>query len=184
MSVKPSPDEIVTARTFVEWSERQKHRYELLDGTVVEMAAERLIHAQTKFAVANALARAIAEAGLSCEALVDGMAVLVDDETVFEPDALVRCGDPLPRDTLLITDPVVVVEVVSPSTQRIDALLKLTRYFHNPTIVHYMIVMPDQHSVCHHRRDVDGRIETAIHSTGWLELEPPGMSVDIDTLFP
>ena len=184
MSVKPSADEIITARAFVEWSERQKDRNELLDGVVVAMAAERLIHTQTKFAVANALARAIAEAKLPCEALVDGMAVHVEDTTVFEPDALVRCGEPLPRDTLMITDPIIVVEVVSPSTQRVDALLKLTRYFRNPAIVHYLIVMPDQRSVCHHRRGADDRIETAIHSAGRLDLDPPGIGVEIDALFP
>ena len=184
MSVQPSSGEIITARAFVEWSERQQARHELLDGIIVAMAAERLIHAQTKLAIANALARGIAEAKLPCVALVDGMAVYVDDATVFEPDALVRCGEPLPSDTLLITDPIIVVEVVSPSSQRVDALLKLTRYFRNPAIVHYLIVMPDQRSVCHHRRGADERIETTIRSTGRLNLDPPGLSVEIEALFP
>ena len=184
MSVKPSSEKIITARAFVEWSERQDGRYELLDGTIMSMAAERLIHAQTKFAVANALAGAIAEAKLPCQAFVNGMAVRVDDTTVFEPDALLRCGEPLPDDTLLITDPMVVVEVVSPSTQRVDALLKLTRYFRNPAIVHYLIVMPDQRSVVHHARGAEARIETAIHSTGRLHLDPPGLGVEIGDLFP
>lgn len=184
MSVKPSSDEFMSARAFAEWSERQNDRHELLDGVIVAMAAERLIHTKTKLAVANALARAIADAKLPCEAFVDGMAVRVEEGTVFEPDALVRCGEPLPGDTLLIVDPLIVVEVASPSTQRVDALLKLTRCFRNPAIVHYLIVMPEQRNVLHHRRAGDERIETTICSAGFLRLEPPGMSVEIDALFP
>jgi Uma2 family endonuclease len=183
MSVKPSSDEFMSARAFAEWSERQNDRHELLDGVIVAMAAERLIHTKTKLAVANALARAIADAKLPCEAFVDGMAVCVEEGTVFEPDALVRCGEPLPGDTLLIVDPLIVVEVASPSTQRVDALLKLNRYFRNPAITH-LIVMPDQRTVVHHRRAAGERIETTICSAGQLRLEPPGMSVEIDALFP
>ncbi len=44
------------------------------------------------------------------------MAVRVDDSNVFEPDASVRCGPRLVGDVTLILDPVIVVEVASPST--------------------------------------------------------------------
>jgi hypothetical protein len=53
--------------------------------------------------------RQIADRGLSYEALADGMAVQVDQDTVFEPDALVRSGPLLPDDTLLVLDPLIVV---------------------------------------------------------------------------
>jgi hypothetical protein len=33
------------------------------------------------------------------------MAVEVDDQTVYEPDALVRCGNPLPPDAIKLSDP-------------------------------------------------------------------------------
>ena len=112
------------------------------------------------------------------------MAVRVDEETVFEPDALVRCGEPLPGETVLILDPIIVVEVASPSTQRVDALHKLTRYFRNASIVHYLIVLPGSRSICHHRRGADERIETAILTSGVLALDPPGLSLEVETLFP
>ena len=148
------------------------------------MASERATHARVKYAVTRAFERAIEEARLPCEAFVDGMAVRVDDKTVFEPDALVRCGPPLPGETVLILDPIIVVEVASPSTQRVDAVTKLTRYFHNASIMHYVIVLPGPRSVCHHRRGAGDSIETTILTSGRLQLDPPGMSLEVAALFP
>ena len=186
MSVTRSPLATMTADAFLAWSEGQggSSRHELFDGHVVKMSAERAIHTRTKFAVTRCLERAIAERHPPCEALVDGMAVRVDDETVFEPDALVRCGQALPDDALVITDPVIVVEVASPSTQRVDALLKLTRYFRNPAIIHCLIVMPDQRSVCHHRRDANGRIETGHPLDGTAGAESAGTELRNRLSFP
>lgn len=182
MGVTREPKANLTAEAFLAWGEQrgQGGRYELIDGVIVEMAAERALHTRTKYAVTRSLECAIAAANLPCEALVDGMAVRVDEATVFEPDALVRCGTRLSDDALLVTDPVIVVEVTSPSTQRVDALLKLTRYFRNAAVAHYLIVMPTERSVVHHRRGEDGRIETSIVTRGRLHLDPPGLDFDIE----
>lgn len=106
----------MTAESFVSWNEAQPAgaRHELLDGIIFAMGAERAAHARTKTRVYNRLERQIAERALPCEAFLDGMAVRVDEATVFEPDALVRCGAPIPGDTILIEDPIIVLEVASP----------------------------------------------------------------------
>ena len=111
-------------------------RHELLDGRIVTTASERAGHARVKNAVLRAFEREIAAKGLPCEAFPDGMAVRVDAGNVFEPDVTLRCGAPLGDETILIDDPLVVVEVASPSTQSIDVLVKLTRYFRNPSSQH------------------------------------------------
>jgi Uma2 family endonuclease len=48
------------------------------------------------------------------------MAVRIDSFTVYEPGASIRCGPRLPDDATEFDDPVVVVEVLSPSTRHID----------------------------------------------------------------
>ena len=186
MSVVRSTDAAMTADAFLAWSERQSggERHELLDGRVYAMAAERAVHTRMKYAMTRLLEAGIAHAGLPCEAFVDGMAVRVDDASVFEPDVIVRCGSRLPDDAIVILDPIIVVEVASPSTQRVDALLKLTRYFRNASIVHYLIVMPNERSVVHHRRGEGEHIETAVHASGRLRLDPPGLDLDLGTIFP
>lgn len=160
-------------------------RYELHNGEPCEMAAEQLVHARVKTRLPRQFERQIEAKGLPCEAMPDGMAVRVDDATIFEPDALVRCGPPLDGRTLLVLDPMIVVEVASPSSQRLDGLAKLAKYFANPSIQYCLIVVPANRLVIHHRRDARGGIAAASHSdAGALVLDPPGISIDLSAIFP
>ena len=94
--------------------EQRTGRFELAGGQIVAMAPERTTHARVKGEVWAALRSAIAARGLACEAFVDGVAVRVDDHTVYVPDVFVRCGPRTPGDAMEVDDPVIVVEVVSP----------------------------------------------------------------------
>lgn len=71
----------------------------------------------------------------------------------------------------------------SSSTQRVDALLKLTQCFCNWSILHYLIVMPDDQSVLHHRRGGGERIDMTIYMAGRLRLDPPGVEMEIVAFF-
>ena len=119
----------MNAEEFMRWYEEQPEgkRYELMEGQVYEMQGERVVHVRVKSRIMRVFDRELSARGLRCEAFVDGMAVRVDAETIYEPDVLVRCGEPLPGETTIVIDPVIVVEVVSPSSQTVDALVKLKR---------------------------------------------------------
>ena len=111
---------------FLAFAERQERgRFELWRGEVVAMAPERVEHVRAKFAISRALAAAIGKAGLSCEAFVDGLSVAIDSETAYEPDALVNCGERIPTGSMLAPAPVVVIEVVSPTSLKRDTSLKV-----------------------------------------------------------
>jgi Uma2 family endonuclease len=162
--------------------EQPRGRFELAGGEIVAMAPERVEHMRVKFAVATAL-RAGLPAGGPCEVMIDGVSVRVDDRTVYEPDALVRCGQRSPGTAIEVTEPVVVVEVVSPSSRAIDSGAKLTDYFRLPSVRHYLVVNIDARAVAHHRRDEAGEIATRILREGELVLEPPGMKVAVEEFF-
>jgi Uma2 family endonuclease len=132
----------MTADEFIAWAMKQAEgeRYELVAGEVVAMAPERAGHGRMKGRMYVRLDDAIRTANLDCEAFPDGMAVRVDDNTIYEPDAMVRCGVPVPNDAIEVTDPVVVVEVVSASSRKRDSGSKLEDYFRIPTVRHYLIV--------------------------------------------
>lgn len=173
----------MTVEEFIPWAmaRPEGEHYELVAGEVVGMAPERAGHALTKFRIARRLAEAIEAAGLPCTVYPDGMTVRVDADTLYEPDALVRCGDRLPEDTVDVTDPLVLVEVRSPSTGYIDAGLKLIDYFRIPTVRHYLIVDPKKRTVIHHERDAAGTITTRIVRDGAVRLDPPG--IDLADIF-
>ncbi len=178
----------MTSDEFIAWAMEQPEgqRYELVAGEVVAMAPERSAHALVKARVWRALDEAVAAAGLPCTAYPDGMAVVVDDATTYEPDALVRCGEPLPDDAVKVFDPVIVVEVLSPSSRARDTGAKLEDYFRLPSLHHYLIVKTENRAVIHHRRLDDGTeaIATRIVRGGGIELSPPGLRVTIEDFFP
>ena len=169
----------MTSVDFIAWAMQQPegHRYELVAGEVVAMAPERRAHALAKFHIARRLAEAVERDGLVCEVYPDGMAVEVDATTTYEPDALVRCGAVPPPDAVKLDDPVIVVEVLSPSTRARDAGAKLADYFRLPSLHHYLIVRTEDHAIIHHARNADGTILTRIMHDGTLYLDPPGLTV-------
>ena len=56
------------------------------------------------------------------------------------------------EDAVAASHPVVVVEVLSPSTQENDTGAKLADYFQVASIRHNLIVHPTKRTVIHHRR--------------------------------
>lgn len=182
---EPSPeieDRIFSREEYRAWCAAQpRGRFEREDGHIVAMAAERAVHARVKGAVYIALRRAITAAGLHCEAFPDGMTVETG-ENDYEPDALVNCGPFLDPHAVAVPDPVVIVEVLSPTTRTTDTSSKLDGYFQLPSVAHYLIVRPIQRRVIHHRRAGD-RIDTAILANGPIALDPPGIAITVEELF-
>jgi Uma2 family endonuclease len=174
----------MSADEFLAWAEGQEGRWELHSGAAVAMAPERLLHSQCKGRVYRSLSEAIERGGSSCEALPDGPGVRIDEETVFEPDALVYCGSRPPPDALEISNPAVIVEVLSPSTAALDHGVKLTGYFSLSSVMHYLIVDVDRRVVIHHKRGQGDVIETRIVAEGFLRLQPPGLDIPIAEIFP
>jgi Uma2 family endonuclease len=173
-----------TADEFLAWAlEQPAGRFELDNGTVVAMAPERASHAATKGNAYVALRNAIAARGLACQAFPDGMSVRVEERTVYEPDALVRCGPALPGEAMEANDPVILVEVVSPSSRGVDRGAKLAGYFLLPSLRHYLIVDSGKRVVIHHRRGEDGRIEVRVLDDGLLTLDPPGLAFEVREFF-
>jgi Uma2 family endonuclease len=95
----------LTTDEFLLWAEGREGRWELFDGVPVMMSPERLAHVRTKARAFNALEVSLRKAGLPCEAMMDGLAIKIDAQTAFEPDASVMCGPPRPDDTIAVTDP-------------------------------------------------------------------------------
>jgi len=108
----------MTSDEFIAWAMEQPKGcpYELVAGQVLGMAPERSAHALMKFHIARCLAQAVERDGLSSQVCPDGMAVEVDATATCEPDAPARCGPPPSPNTVKLTDPVIVVDVLSPST--------------------------------------------------------------------
>ncbi len=190
MAVVNKTDEPVkmTFDAFLAWSEGQEGKWELHDGIPVRKHdpakghAERIEHIDVKYETALSLRKAITKAGTNYRVVGDGATVQIDDEVSYEPDALVYCGERLKKGTIIIADPVIIVEVLSPSTAWLDVSTKLEDYFKLPSVQHYLIIDPRRESIQHHYRDGEQiRLDPVESET--LKLDPPGLTLPVRELF-
>jgi Uma2 family endonuclease len=174
----------MNADEFLAWSERQPDdRYELVDGEIVAMTRDTVGHNRTKAAAWRTLDDAVRAAGLPCVVLIDGVGVRIDDKTLRIPDVMVHCGAEPAPEALIIEAPLIVLEVVSPSSERDDIQTKLIDYFSVVSVRHYLIVFTEQRVVVHHRRNERGTLDTGIaHPGDDIALDPPGITVPVVAL--
>jgi len=169
---------------YLAWAAVQSEapRTELINGQIVAMSPEQLAQTRIKGSVYFAIRRAIADAGIEAEVLTDGATIPIDSHTAYEPDASVRVGLPLPGRDMKVPDPIIVVEVLSPSSVHMDTSAKLIGYFKLPSVRHYLLIDPEARSVTHHVRGADGKLSAQTRSSSALRLDPPGITVDVADL--
>ena len=114
------------------------HRYELIDGTLLVTPAPNTRHQRC---VAHLLAALVTAAGPDLEVLPAPYDWVAGPSTLFQPDVLVaRRGDLGPK--RLERPPLLVIEVLSPSTRRIDLATKRMAYA-DAGVAAYWLVDPD-----------------------------------------
>lgn len=184
------PKEKMSVEEFLDWSEAQpKGRFELVHGEIIEMAAERVRHVVVKANIARALRDAVRSEMLGCRVLGDGALVVIDKHSSYEPDAVITCDKNIDLDALVVPNPVVVVEVLSPSTAQNDTTYKLENYLSLPSVAHVLIVDPDEKIVIHHAQTDGPECLTRILRSGdVLHLQPvgtwtTGVEVEVGTFF-
>jgi len=144
---------------FLDWENRQPERFERVGGVVRMMAGGTLAHDRIGINVAAALASRLR--GSPCAVHGSNLKVVSPRGDVMYPDAFVRCGPGDPRATH-VDDPVLVVEVLSPSTAVHDLTRKRLAYRSIPSLKVVLWVHPDRMRVDLMRR----------HETGWVDEEP------------
>jgi Uma2 family endonuclease len=173
----------MTVDEYLTWALAHPGRYELIDGVVRQMSPEKVGHAEGKLAAVIAMKAAIKRAGVAYFALTDGATVRVAKDTAFEPDALVYAAPKADPNNLEIPNPIIVVEVGSPSTHKYDAGFKLQGYTSLPSVHHVLLVNTVKQLITHHRRVSETKFETTTISEGTLRLDPPGLEIPVADFF-
>jgi Uma2 family endonuclease len=142
------------------------------------MAPASMKHAIIKNNVGFALRQAFADLG--CSALIDGPHILTDEISAI-PDVVVTCA-PIDLSTPVIAEPVIIVEVMSPSSEADDAGRKWFSYRKIPSLKHYLVLSQDERAVQVHSRAGDLWRERFV-SAGTIELADPPVRLDIDAIY-
>ncbi len=178
--------EPVTIQAFDAFVEAQADTavFELVDGVIVMMSNPTETHEQIASNIGAPLKLAMDARG--CRTYLGGFRVQSADQNdgtdKTKPDVVVRCGPRSAR--TFITDPLVIVEVLSPSTIDIDRGRKLEFYKSLPTVPHIALVYQDQMRVEHYRRtDTGFELEALKTPTDVLHFEAVDFSLELERIY-
>ena len=133
----------MTVAEYLAWEESQELKHEYIDGEVIEMSGGTLQHALIGNNVGGALRQDIGRA--DCFVLNSEMRIKVGETVHVYPDVCVFCAKPrLEHGGTTLLNPVLVVEVTSPSSQMRDRIDKLDYYQAVASIEAYLIVEQDR----------------------------------------
>lgn len=163
----------MTAAQYLEWERQQEGKHEFLDGEVFAMAGgtrnRSLISSNTVRALGNALADG------ECQAHGSDMRIHVERTSLYAyPDASVVCPPIEGESDDVISNLVLIVEVLSPSTEDYDRGTKFAHYRQIASLTDYIVIAQDEARVEHHSRTDDGNgccvkcsgltVHTTVHS--------------------
>ena len=137
-------------------SQQDDSLWELVAGRIFAMTNPTEVHEQIASNIGAPLKLAMDPIG--CRVYQGGLGIQRSDNQQEinrpRPDVLVRCGRVGTRN--FITDPLVVVDVLSPSTIDVDRGEKLRFYKAQPTLRHIVLVYQDQMRIEHYRKTDEG----------------------------
>lgn len=154
---------------FLDWESEDGRIYELRDGQVVAMATTKPGHQILAAALAHYLYEALDDRP-SCSVRAEAAIVPIDrEDVVHTADLAVTCREHEleQRDT---PDPLLVVEILSPSTEAYDRRVKLPDYRMIPSVEEIVLIAQDQLYCEVHRRFDGERWQTDLLRTGDAEL--------------
>lgn len=158
--------------------------WELVAGRIVAMTNPSEVHEQIASNIGAPLKLAMDPKG--CRVYLGGIGVqrsdLPNGINRTRPDVVVRCGRIGTRN--FITDALVVVEVLSPSTIDVDRGEKLQFYKALPTLRHIALVYQDQMRIEHYRKtDLGWELETLTHADDVLLFDALAFTIALDRVY-
>jgi Uma2 family endonuclease len=139
-------------RVYLEGEELAERKHEYVGGFVYAMAGGVYLHSLISTNTTTALGKRLGDC--SCRVLNSDFKIRVRTESGFNfyyPDSSVVCTT-IERGALYVDDPVVVVEVASRSTRRIDEGEKREAYLSLPSLGAYVLIDSEQVRVTIWRR--------------------------------
>lgn len=149
------PLPLMTMGDFLVWEAEQPERYEFYRGETFAMVGGTLRHNRVILNLAGRIADHLD--GTACQVFAEGVKVQLEDAVLY-PDVMVTCGTGYSGSDQAITDPSLVIEVLSPSTSGYDKRDKFLLYRSLPSLREYVLIDP-----------VDRRVEVfTLTPAGWL----------------
>jgi Uma2 family endonuclease len=173
----------MTVSEFLRWEDGSDTRYELIGGAIVAMAPPAPAHSRLTIRLGGAIEAAL-RARPPCGAHTEaGITRPERDDTCYVADLAVTC-EPLKTEDRLIRNPILIVEVLSPSTAAFDRQTKVADYRRIASVQEILLI--DSASVFAEvlRRDGDRWITEIVEGpTATLSLTSVPLTVTMAELY-
>jgi len=144
----------MTLKEFLRWDDGTDTRYELIDGFPVAMAPPAEAHRILAVRLGSRIDAALA-GRRPCNAQIEPGVVRPDRaDSYYVPDIAVTC-EPNEAGRQAMVDPILIVEILSASTERTDRRLKLPAYQTMESVREIMLIDADSHHAELYRREND-----------------------------
>ncbi|MFZ3235160.1 MAG: Uma2 family endonuclease, partial [Stellaceae bacterium] len=135
---------LMSLNEFLEWERDQSERFEYARGVTTMMTGGSLDHSTIASNLWTALREGLRSSG--CRAF-RGDTKVIANNSIRYPDLTVTTCSPMRGGDDVVPEPIVVIEVISPSTEREDRGRKKFDYFGTPSIRQYAIIEQDERRI-------------------------------------
>ncbi len=173
-----------TPEEYFALEESSEVRHEYFNGEVFAMVGASIAHNLVKGNLVAALRPGARQGG--CRVFDENVRLAVQENFYYNyPDVMVSCDPADSRDPYLIRQPVLIAEILSPSTAEYDRTEKFAQYQKLPSLRHYLLVSQTAWVVEWFRRDAAGQwIYTLLHEPGSvLEIPDLGLRLPLAELY-
>lgn len=175
-------DTRISAEEYLENEKTSLEKHEYVEGKVYAMAGASDSHGNLVTALLANLYNHLQSS--SCETFSSDIKVRVTENVYYYPDVLVSCEED-PEDPYFRNKPILIIEVTSLSTERIDRAEKLLYYLQIPSLLEYVIVDRRSMNIEVHRRQPNGGWATHYFtgSEGAVELTSVELVIPLSELY-
>ena len=129
-----------TVDEYLAYEEESGIKHEYIDGEIYAMSGGTVNHSRIIMSVSGLLFQQLR--GTNCSPFPSDMRIKLNDSKYVYPDLSVVCGKPVTTDEkrTMLTNPILVVEVTSPSSKKYDMNAKAEMYFSLSTLKAYLVI--------------------------------------------
>jgi Uma2 family endonuclease len=174
----------MTVEEFLRWESRDDRRYELVDGQIFAMAPPAEAHGLVAARLVSRIDAALSGRAPCRVAVEAGLRIPYRGHDFYVADLAVTCAPPAPS-RRHIEEPLMVVEVLSPSTELHDRKVKLPDYRAIPSLQEIAFVdSASAYAEIHRRLDAERWLTEIIRGReGVLRLASIGLEIGLGSLY-
>lgn len=141
--------EYISVEEYLEGEKISQIRHEFIDGQIFPIADDSKRHNRICGNLCQSFSARLI--GSDCDVFMESVKVRPNEITFYYPDIVVTC-DTKDDDEYVVHHPLLIVEVISPTSERTDRYEKLQIYRQIPSLWEYVIVWQEEMLVEIHRR--------------------------------